>query len=252
MLDIKGRAIKLGDHINTDYIISGKYKFKTQDMSTLAKHAFEDLDPTLVSRIRPGDILVAGVNFGCGSSREHAPRERKGLWEEVRRELLEEAEKKVREHDSKGIKGPDLLVSVYGPVLGRFADYSMVKDAAGNIKTPSDALEVVAEAVNRFLTEDIQGADVETLAYLNLLRNFPNLIVEYDLARITTVFGGNVSLDLLDVRGGSGLVRKEKGKVGILLSKERLANGIIIPTKPEKLKTLSETTTHSVIGVQVY
>jgi len=74
MLDIKGRAIKLGDHINTDYIISGKYKFKTQDMSTLAKHAFEDLDPTLVSRIRPGDILVAGVNFGCGSSREHAPR----------------------------------------------------------------------------------------------------------------------------------------------------------------------------------
>jgi len=164
--------------------------------------------------------------------------ERKGLWEEVRRELLEEAERKVREHDSKGIKGPDLLVSVYGPVLGRFADYSMVKDAAGNIKTPSDALEVVAEAVNRFLTEDIQGADVETLAYLNLLRNFPNLIVEYDLARITTVFGGNVSLDLLDVRGGSGLVRKEKGKVGILLSKERLANGIIIPTKPEKLKTL--------------
>jgi adenine-specific DNA methylase len=164
--------------------------------------------------------------------------EKRGLWEEVRRELLEEAERKVREHDSKGIKGPDLLVSVYGPVLGRFADYSMVKDAAGNIKTPSDALEVVAEAVNRFLTEDIQSADVETLAYLNLLRNFPNLTVEYDLARITTVFGGNVSLDLLDVKGGSGLVWKEKGKVSILLSKDRLANGIINPAKPERLKTL--------------
>lgn len=74
MAKISGKAIKLGDHINTDYIISGKYKFKTQDMNILAKHAFEDLDPTLISRIRPGDVLVAGINFGCGSSREHAPR----------------------------------------------------------------------------------------------------------------------------------------------------------------------------------
>ncbi|MEM2920834.1 MAG: 3-isopropylmalate dehydratase [Candidatus Bathyarchaeia archaeon] len=74
MLRVEGKAIRLGDHINTDFIISGKYKFKTQDIGTLAKHAFEDLDPTFVSRINPGDILVAGVNFGCGSSREHAPR----------------------------------------------------------------------------------------------------------------------------------------------------------------------------------
>ncbi|MEM3464986.1 MAG: DUF1156 domain-containing protein [Thermoproteota archaeon] len=179
-------------------------------------------------------VLKITVLLRC----EKRAAEKKGLWEEVRRELVEEAERKVREHDSKGIRGPDLLVSVYGPVLGRFADYSLVKDAVGNVKTPSDALMVVAEAVNRFLTEDIQGADLETLAYLNLLRNFPNLTVEYDFARVTTVFGGNVSLDLLDVKGGSGLVRKKSGKIEILLSKERFANGIITPTKPEKLRTL--------------
>lgn len=70
-LVLKGRAIKLGDNINTDYIIAGKYT-KTLDYEFLAQHLFEDLDPTLVKRIRKGDLLVAGKNFGCGSSREQA------------------------------------------------------------------------------------------------------------------------------------------------------------------------------------
>jgi len=163
--------------------------------------------------------------------------DKKGLWEEVKEELLEEAERRVRDHSSKGITGPDLLVSVYGPVLGRFADYSQVKDAAGNLKTPSDALNIVAEIVNKFLTQDIK-ADPETLAYVNLLRNFPNLTVEYDLARLITVFGGNISLDRLDVKSGIGAVRIKGSKVEILLSKERQAEGFISPTRPEKLRTL--------------
>jgi adenine-specific DNA methylase len=163
--------------------------------------------------------------------------DKKGLWEEVKEELLEEAERRVRDHSSKGITGPDLLVSVYGPVLGRFADYSHVKDAAGNLKTPSDALNIVAEIVNKFLTQDIK-ADPETLAYVNLLRNFPNLTVEYDLARLITVFGGNISLDRLDVKSGIGAVRIKGSKVEILLSKERQAEGFISPTRPEKLRTL--------------
>ena len=71
---MKGKVVKLGDHINTDFVISGKYKFKTQDMTELAKHVFEDLDPTLAGRITQGTIIVAGRNFGCGSSREHAAR----------------------------------------------------------------------------------------------------------------------------------------------------------------------------------
>jgi 3-isopropylmalate/(R)-2-methylmalate dehydratase small subunit len=69
----QGKAHKFGSDINTDYIISGKYKFKTLDMAELAGHILEDLDPEFSSKIKPGDFIVAGTNFGCGSSREQAP-----------------------------------------------------------------------------------------------------------------------------------------------------------------------------------
>jgi len=70
---MKGKAHRFGDDVNTDYIISGRYKFKTLDMDELAKHAMEDLDPDFYSKVDQGDFLVAGSNFGCGSSREQAP-----------------------------------------------------------------------------------------------------------------------------------------------------------------------------------
>jgi 3-isopropylmalate/(R)-2-methylmalate dehydratase small subunit len=69
-----GTAIKLGDNINTDLIISGRYKFAITDMKVLAKHIFEDLDPKFYEKIKPqATFLVAGENFGLGSSREQAP-----------------------------------------------------------------------------------------------------------------------------------------------------------------------------------
>jgi 3-isopropylmalate/(R)-2-methylmalate dehydratase small subunit len=71
-MEFQGRAHRLGDHIDTDLIIAGRY-LVTTDPQRLAEHLFEDLDPGLRARIRPGDILVAGENFGQGSSREHAP-----------------------------------------------------------------------------------------------------------------------------------------------------------------------------------
>ncbi len=70
---LAGKAHTFGDDINTDYIISGKYKFKTLDMAELARHVMEDLDPNFYTKITPGDFIVAGRNFGCGSSREQAP-----------------------------------------------------------------------------------------------------------------------------------------------------------------------------------
>lgn len=69
---LKGRVHKFGDNINTDYIISGKYKFKTLDMDELSKHLMEDIDPEFYKKIKKGDFIVAGRNFGCGSSREQA------------------------------------------------------------------------------------------------------------------------------------------------------------------------------------
>ena len=65
--------LRIQNDINTDYIISGRYKFRIQDEKELAKHIFEDVEENFHKRIKPGDFLVAGENFGCGSSREQAP-----------------------------------------------------------------------------------------------------------------------------------------------------------------------------------
>lgn len=67
------RRLKVQDNINTDYVISGRYKFRIQDPKELSRHIFEDIDPGFAARVKKGDILVAGENFGCGSSREQAP-----------------------------------------------------------------------------------------------------------------------------------------------------------------------------------
>lgn len=73
-MELKAKAFKYGDDINTDYIISGKHKFKSADMEAMAVHAMEDLDPRYYEKVNPdGGFLVAGKNFGMGSSREQAP-----------------------------------------------------------------------------------------------------------------------------------------------------------------------------------
>lgn len=68
----EGKTIKYGDNVDTDVIIPARY-LNTSDHAELASHCMEDLDPTFVKRVVKGDIMVAGLNFGCGSSREHAP-----------------------------------------------------------------------------------------------------------------------------------------------------------------------------------
>jgi 3-isopropylmalate/(R)-2-methylmalate dehydratase small subunit len=74
---LKGRVHKLGDHINTDDIIAAKYLVST-DTKELGRHCLESIKPGFISKVNPGDIIVAGKNFGCGSSREHAPLAIKG------------------------------------------------------------------------------------------------------------------------------------------------------------------------------
>jgi methanogen homoaconitase small subunit len=69
---IKGRAWIFGDDVDTDVIIPGKY-LRTKDLALLASHVMEGLDPSFSARVRRGDLIVAGRNFGCGSSREQAP-----------------------------------------------------------------------------------------------------------------------------------------------------------------------------------
>ncbi len=70
---LRGRAFKLGDNISTDHIIPGRLAHLRSNLPELAKHVLEDADPTFASRVKPGDFIVAGGNFGLGSSREHAP-----------------------------------------------------------------------------------------------------------------------------------------------------------------------------------
>jgi len=70
---LKGKAFKFGDNISTDHIVPGRLLHLRSNLPELAKHVFEDTDPTFAQRVASGDFVVAGKNFGLGSSREHAP-----------------------------------------------------------------------------------------------------------------------------------------------------------------------------------
>lgn len=69
---LKGKVWKYGDDVNTDVIFPGKYTYTVTDPAEIASHALEDLDPGFAANVKPGDVVVAGRNFGCGSSREQA------------------------------------------------------------------------------------------------------------------------------------------------------------------------------------
>ena len=71
-MNAKGTVIKYGNNVDTDVIIPARY-LNTSDPKELASHCMEDLDQDFTQRVKAGDVMVAGKNFGCGSSREHAP-----------------------------------------------------------------------------------------------------------------------------------------------------------------------------------
>ena len=71
-MNAQGKVFKYPDNVDTDVIIPARY-LNSQDAAELARHCMEDIDPDFVNKVKPGDIMVGGWNFGCGSSREHAP-----------------------------------------------------------------------------------------------------------------------------------------------------------------------------------
>ena len=71
-MNVKGRVWRFGDDVNTDVIFPGKYTYTVTEPADMAKHAMEDADPEFAKGVQQGDIIVAGKNFGCGSSREQA------------------------------------------------------------------------------------------------------------------------------------------------------------------------------------
>ena len=71
-MNAQGKAIKYGDNVDTDVIIPARY-LNSSDPKELATHCMEDIDKDFVNKVQPGDIMIGGKNFGCGSSREHAP-----------------------------------------------------------------------------------------------------------------------------------------------------------------------------------
>jgi len=181
-------------------------------------------------------VLKVTVLLTCRKRKANHP----GIWEHIIEELRDVAKQKIEVFSRLGIEEPDLKVSVYGPVLGRFADYYPVRTATGREIDPLEALDLVTDVLNeKFLKEaGIQNADKETAAYINLLATFPHTETEYEEARLATVFGGLVTLDTLDVKGTYGLVEKRGKKIKILSARDRQANGIIDPHDTKTLKTM--------------
>jgi adenine-specific DNA methylase len=192
-------------------------------------------EPTDKYAKRGKGVLKVTVLLTCRKRKTNHP----GVWEHIAEELRDVAKQRIEEFSKLGINGPDLKVSVYGPVLGRFADYYPVKTATGKEIDPQQALDQVTDVLNeRFLQEaGIQNADKETAAYINLLSNFPTAQTEYEEARLATVFGGLVTLDTLDIKGSYGFVEKDGKNVAILSARDRQAKGIIDPYDPKTLKT---------------
>jgi len=181
-------------------------------------------------------VLRITVLLTCRKRKANHP----GIWEHIIEELRDVAKQKIEEFSRLGIEEPDLKVSVYGPVLGRFADYYPVKTATGREIDPLEALDLVTDVLNEKFRQEagIQDADKETAAYINLLATFPNTETEYEEARLATVFGGLVTLDTLDVKGTYGLIEKKGKKIKILSARDRLANGTLEPYDLKTLKTM--------------
>jgi 3-isopropylmalate/(R)-2-methylmalate dehydratase small subunit len=158
-MKVTGTCVRLGDHINTDLIISGKYKYRTQDIKELAKFVFEDLDPHLKEKLSVGSIIAAGKNFGCGSSREQAPRVLKAAGV---RAIVAESFARIFFRNAVNIGLPTLVANAQ--FLGKVGDNDLivVDLVEGKIFDVEKELETTIKPYPQFMLEIIkEGGIVE-------------------------------------------------------------------------------------------
>jgi 3-isopropylmalate/(R)-2-methylmalate dehydratase small subunit len=141
ILEGNAHRFEPNDDINTDYIISGRYKFKIDDMSELAKHVMEDIDPDFASKVVPGDFIVGGRNFGCGSSREQAPRALKAAGVSA---VLAKSYARIFYRSAFNVGLPALQCDTDWISAG---DRLAVDLARGEVRCPSSGVKVVTEPI---------------------------------------------------------------------------------------------------------
>ncbi len=169
-MNLAGRAIKLGDNINTDLIISGRYKFSITDIKELSKHIMEDVDPKFPAKITPGkSVLVAGKNFGMGSSREQAPLVIKEAGIVA---VLAETFARIFYRNSFNIGLP--LIEVDTDKIGE-SDLLEIDLDKGSVKNLTQNLELKISPIPPFMQKLLKEGGV-----VNYIRKYKELEVEND------------------------------------------------------------------------
>jgi 3-isopropylmalate/(R)-2-methylmalate dehydratase small subunit len=147
---LKGKTHKFGNDINTDYIISSKHKSKFKDIKQMSEYLMEDISPGFATKIAEGDFIAAGTNFGCGSSREAAPR------------VIQEA----------GISA--VFAISFGRIFYRNAINVGLPVVECNTDTIEDGDLLSFDLSNNSLRNDTRGASIK----INPLPKFMRLILE--------------------------------------------------------------------------
>ena len=163
---IKGHVFKYGANVDTDVIIPARY-LNVSEVSELARHCLEDLDKDFVHKVQPGDVIVAGANFGCGSSREHAPLAIKGAGIAV---VIAQSFARIFFRNAINI-GLPLLESAKAVEAAKAGDILEVDLDGGKIKNLTTGEEFAAEPYPPFMRELIAAGG----------------LVEYTKKRLTQV-----------------------------------------------------------------
>ncbi len=152
---IKGKAWKFGDNVDTDVIIPARY-LTTTDPDVLKEHCMEDLDEGFAGKVSPGDIIVGGSNFGCGSSREHAPLSIKSAGVSC---IIAKSFARIFFRNSFNIGLPILECSLAADEI-ESGDEIEVDIKTGTIRNPEKGKAYRAEPVPEFMQELIEAGDL--------------------------------------------------------------------------------------------